>query len=142
MLTIAGKALGRKKPLFTGWSRPLPPEWADGDGVTLRQVIERIVRDEVAAFQSRQEENQFLRVLTTREIDQAAETGRISMGQTAIPRQKVDPEHAVGTALLAFDDGLYLVVIDGQEQRRLDNQVFLNPDSQITFVRLTLLAGG
>jgi hypothetical protein len=44
--------------------------------------------------------------------------------------------------LQAFEDGLYLVVLDGQEQRSLDAQLFLQPDSRVAFVRLTMLAGG
>jgi hypothetical protein len=56
--------------------------------------------------------------------------------------QKVDADEAVATALEAFEDGLYLVVVDGQELRNLDAQVFLQPDSRVAFVRLTLLAGG
>ncbi len=56
--------------------------------------------------------------------------------------QKVDVNEAIATALEAFEDGLYLVIVDGQEQRSLDGQVFLNADSKIAFVRLTMLAGG
>ena len=41
-----------------------------------------------------------------------------------------------------IEDGLYLVVVDGVEQRSLDSQVFVNPDSRVTFVRLVMLAGG
>jgi hypothetical protein len=44
--------------------------------------------------------------------------------------------------LQAFEDGLYLVIVDGNEQRDLDQQVFLQPDSRVAFVRLALLAGG
>jgi len=55
--------------------------------------------------------------------------------------QNVDEEQAVGAALQAFEDGLYLVVLDGAEQRDLDKQVFLHADSRITFVRLAMLSG-
>ena len=54
----------------------------------------------------------------------------------------VDVEEAVGTALQAFEDGLFLVVLDETELRDLDAQVFVQADSRLTFVRLTLLAGG
>ena len=57
-------------------------------------------------------------------------------------KQKVDEEDAVGAALQAFEDGLYLVVLDGEEQRELDREVYLQPDSRVTFVRLAMLAGG
>jgi hypothetical protein len=141
MLTISAEALGRRKPLFADWSVPLPPELQDG-GVSLRDVITRIVRQEIAAFRRRQSQRQFIRVLSTRQVEDAAEQGKIAPGHGAMPAQELDDDAAVGTALQAFEDGLYLVVIDDQEQRCLDNQVFLHPDSRITFIRLALLAGG
>jgi hypothetical protein len=49
---------------------------------------------------------------------------------------------AVATALQAFEDGIFLVVIDEQEQRTLDQEVFVQPDSRLTFIRLSMLAGG
>lgn len=141
MLTIQGKALGRKKPLFADWSVPFPPEFTDG-GVTLRDVITSIVRSEVEAFRKRQSDRQFLKALTAAEIDVAAQSGKIVMGESEVPRQEVDPDFAIGTALQAFEDGLYLVIVDDEEQRDLDRQIYLQDDSRITFVRLTLLAGG
>jgi hypothetical protein len=142
MLTISGKALGRKKPLFADFSVPPPDDLPDDGSLTLRDLLERIVRGEVAAFRERQENRQFIRVLTAREIEAGAEAGKIDSGGSEVPLQKVDEEEAVAAALTAFDDGLYLVVLDGQEQRSLDAQIYLQPDSRLTFVRLALLAGG
>jgi hypothetical protein len=143
-LTITGKALGGRRELFEGFSVPVPPESDDrggGDeGLTLRRLIGHIVRHEVAQFRKRQEARKFLRVLSEREIEQAAGRGKIESGGNE-SRQKVDEEDAVATALQAFEDGLYLVVIDGEEQRELDRQIFVQPDSRITFVRLVFLAG-
>jgi hypothetical protein len=141
MLTISAKALGRTKPLFADWSVPLPPELHDGS-VSLRDVITRLVVGEVAAFKERQSQRPLVRVLSSREIEQGAEKGRVALSGSDLPPQDVDEDAAVATALQAFEDGVYLVVIDDQEQRSLDNQVFLQPDSRITFIRLTLLAGG
>jgi hypothetical protein len=140
MITISGKALGRKKPLFADWSIPLPPEAGEG-GLTLRDLIDRVVRAEVEAFRQRQEERKLFRALTERQIEQGAARGKVDMGGRDL-NQKVDADEAVATALEAFEDGLYLVVVDGQELRSLDAQVFLQPDSRVAFVRLTLLAGG
>ena len=67
---------------------------------------------------------------------------KIESGGSEVPPQEVDEEQAVAAALTAFEDGMYLVVLDDQEQRDLDAQVYLQPDSRLTFVRLTLLAGG
>jgi len=141
MLTISGKALGQRKPLFADFSIPLPPDLGDGGAVTLRDLIGRIVRAEVEAFRQRQEERRLLKALTAKQIAEGAQRGKIDSGGSDLDQQ-VDVEEAIGTALQAFEDGLYLVVIDDQEQRSLDAQVFLKPDSRITFLRLTLLAGG
>lgn len=143
MPMVRGKALGRKKPLFADWSIPVPPRTDDGDeGLTLRQVIAAVVREQVAAFRQRQADNQGLRFLTSHEIAEAADRGRITMGHSEVGVQEVDTDAAIAAALLAFEDGLYLVAIDDVEQRSLDAQVFLQEDSRIVFVRLTLLAGG
>jgi hypothetical protein len=141
MLTISGKALGRKKPLFADFSVPFPPELGDGGALTLRDLIGRVVRHEVEAFKQRQEERKLFRALTARQIEQGAAKGKVDLGGRDLD-QKVDVEEAIGTALEAFEDGLYLVVVDGSEQRSLDAQVFLQPDSRLAFVRLTMLAGG
>jgi hypothetical protein len=53
----------------------------------------------------------------------------------------VDRTAAVQTALEAFIDGLYLVVIDGEEYRDLEQIVRLTDESKLTFIRLTFLAG-
>lgn len=142
-MLISSKVLGSKKRLFDDWSVPIPPE-ADsgGGGLTLGELIERIVRQEVKSFQDRQHARQFVRALTAEQIEAAAERGKIEMGASEVGIQAVDSDQAVGAALQAFEDGLYLVIIDDQEQRDLEQQVFLQPDSRITFIRLTMLTGG
>ena len=139
-ITISGKALGRKKPLFADWSIPFPPEWGDGDHLTLRELITRIVLDEVTAFKERQEQRRLAQVLSVAEIEESMESGKVDSGGRKLG-QDVEEETAVATALQAFEDGLYLVVIDGEEHRDLDAQVYLRPDSRVTFVRLVFLAG-
>lgn len=141
MLTVSGKALGRKKPLFADFSVPFPPELGDGGALTLRDLISRVVRHEVEAFRQRQEDRKLLHALTARQIEEGAARGKIDSGGRDL-QQKVDVEEATAVALEAFEDGLYLVIVDGQEQRSLDAQVFLQPDSRLAFVRLTMLAGG
>ena len=142
MLTISGKAVGQKKPLFADFSLPPPAELSESGGVTLRELLERIVREEVAAFRRRQRDRQVIRVLTSRQIAEAAERGKIEMGASEAEPQEVDEDAAVAAALTAFEDGLYFVVIDGDQHCELDRQLFLQPDSHLTFVRLTMLAGG
>ena len=139
MLTISGKALGKKKPLFADFSIPAPT--LTGERVRLRDLLSRIVRHEVEAFEERQEDRKFVKALTAREIGDQAARGKIDMGGRDLD-QKVDVEEAIRVALEAFEDGLFLVIIDGQDFKALDTEVFLQPDSKVGFVRLTMLAGG
>jgi hypothetical protein len=141
MPTIAGKALGRKKPLFEDFSVPLPPAGRGDGGMTLRELIGHVVRSEVAAFKERQQERRLLKALSDRDIEAGLTRGKVDMGGHDL-QQEVDVEAAIAAALCAFEDGLYLVVLDEAEKKSLDEQVFVQPDSRITFIRLAMLAGG
>jgi hypothetical protein len=69
MLTISGRALGSKRPLFADFHVPPPAGLSGGGGgTTLRDLIESVVRHEVAAFEQRQADRQFVRVLTEGQI--------------------------------------------------------------------------
>jgi len=141
VLTISARAVGKRKPLVPDWQVPWPPaEHDSGEPLTLRQLIRRIVLQEVEAFTERQEARQRVRILTEQQIAQGLEKGRVDAGGREL-QQKVVPEEAVGTALQAFEDGIYLVILDGEEQRELDRQIFLQPDSHVVFIRLVMLAG-
>ena len=53
-ITVEGKLLGRTKPLFTDWRVPLPPDiFINGKHPTLRDLLTRIVIEEVEAFRIR-----------------------------------------------------------------------------------------
>jgi len=141
VLTISARVVGRRQPLVPDWQLPWPPnESGGGEPVTLRQVITRIVLQEVAAFRQRQHERRFVRILTERQIEEGLSRGRVDSGGRDL-QQSVDDDEAVGNALQAFEDGIYLVILDGEEQRELDREVHLRPDSHLVFVRLVMLAG-
>lgn len=141
-MLIETRVLGRKSRPLDRWRTPMPPEGDGGgdDGLTLRALIARVVRAEVAAFERRERARRFVRVLADAEIDAGAARGKIDPGGR--PRTgPVDEDAAVAAALQGFEDGLYLVVLDGVEQRDLDRQVYLTAESTLVFLRLTFLAG-
>jgi hypothetical protein len=150
-LVISAKVLGSRRPLFADFSVAIhPDDFGPGDGrdggesnggrPTLRELLVRIVRVELAAYGSRREARRLDRVLSRAEIDTQAAAGRVAPeGREAPPAP--DEDMAISTALAGFEDGLYLVAIDGREIRSLDEQVYLTPDSRVTFVRLVFLAG-
>jgi hypothetical protein len=141
-IIISTRSVGGHKQLLKDWAIDYPPSLNDGgDHLTLRDLITLVVYESVAEFKKRQNNSKFVKVLSAKQINEAAIRGKIDMGEKDLI-QEVDEEAAVATAIQAFEDSLYLVIIDGQEQRELDREVYLRPDSRITFLRLVMLAGG
>lgn len=141
-ITVTGKQLGNKKQLFPDYFIPYPPQWQTSGGrITLRDLISRIVSEEVANFRQRQDERRLIRALTAKQISTGVVGGKVDPGGRDL-EQSVDEAAAVATALQAFEDGLYYVFIDGDQHTDLNSTVYVNPDSIVTFIRLVLLAGG
>ena len=140
---VETRVIGKKGRPLDDWSVPVPPrEDGSGDsGLTLRQLITRIVRSELAAFEQRQRARRLVRVLSEREIVEKGAAGKIDAGGRP-PDEPVDEDGAVAAALQGFEDGLYLVILDRVEQTNLDQQVYINPSSRLVFLRLSFLAGG
>jgi hypothetical protein len=142
MITVEARVLGKKRPVLDRWSIdvPIPPDERGDGGLTLRDLITRVVRAEVAAFRERERARTLVRVLTERDIEASATTGKLDPGgRTA--GAAIDVDAAIATALVGFEDGLYLVVLDDQEHKDLDQPVYLRADSRLVFLRLTFLAG-
>jgi hypothetical protein len=137
-ISVEGKLIGQKRPLFTGWQVALPPA---GHALTLNDLIALIVAEEVRAFQKRQQERRLARILSPAEIQEGVEHGKVDLGEREL-NQPVDEAGAVVNALQAFEDGLYFVFVDGQQLTGLDQNVSLKPGSLVSFVRLVALAGG
>jgi hypothetical protein len=139
-IVVEGKVLGQKQPLFTDWHVELPPE-RGGDRIKLRDLITRVVVDEVEAFQKRQEERRLARIMSRAEIKEGARSGKVDPGQRNL-NQEVNTDEAIGTALQAFEDGLYYVFVDDVQQMNLNSEVCLRADSKVIFLRLVALTGG
>lgn len=141
-IIVEGKVIGQRRPLFSEWHVPLPPEVeAAGGRITLRDLLTQVVRAEVAAFRQRREERRLTQVLSREQIEAGAARGKVEMGgREAEP--DVDPDEAVETALLAFQDGLFYVFVDDEQITDLDTEVRLRPQSRMLFLRLVALAGG
>ncbi len=137
-LSVETKVLGQKK---AGDCWPMPLSSSDSEQLLLRDLIARIVRAQVAAFQQRQEARRFIRVLTAAEIQRGVAQGKVDMGGQEL-QQHVEPDLAVAAAWQAFEDGLYLVFVDDEQLCSLDSKLRFRPDSRLTFLRLTPLAGG
>jgi len=141
-ITVECKVMGRSRPITPDWSIGVPPEWQGlGGRLTLRDLIRRVVREEVSGFQARQQERRLIQILTERQIEQAVARGKVISGGSDLD-QTVDPEAAVAAALLAFVDGLFFVFLDDEQKTELDSPISLKSDSHLTFLRLVALVGG
>lgn len=109
--------------------------------VPLRAVVEAVVRAEVDAFRRRSEEQRFVRVLTDRALADGLAAGAVRSGGSERATD-VDADEAVATALLAYEDGLYKVIVDDEPVDSLDTPVHLHAGSRLLFLRLVALAGG
>jgi hypothetical protein len=145
---VEARVIGKRKAVNDPWLVALPSTFLQETSgaehvLLLRDLIAYIVREEIRAFQIRQEERRLLRVLSPQEISNAANTGKISMGgEQGQEQAAVDEDEAVRVALQAFEDGIYLVFLDGQQRRELAEPVRLHPDSVLLFIRLVALVGG
>ena len=139
-LTIEAKVLGQRKPLLADWHVPFPPH--QPLPVTLRELIEAVVRAEVAAFSRRQEERRLLQVLSAEQIAASVARGKVDSGGREEAPAAADPDAAVARALQAFEDGAYFVFLDDVQHRHLDEAVELRSESRMLFLRLVALAGG
>ncbi len=141
-ITIEGRLIGQKRPLFTGWQLDLPDSTgSSGQPLILRGLVTLIVAEEVRAFKLRQQERRLARILSPSEIQAGIRRGKVDLGERELS-QEVDEAEAITNALQSFEDGLYFVFVDGEQQTSLEQEVSLKPGSLVSFVRLVALAGG
>lgn len=107
---------------------------------TLRELLTVLVTSNVQEFNATQTETNLVSFLTNDEIQQQALTGKVGFG-SKYNDQKSDLETAVKTAIQAFEDGLFRVFINEKEPSDLDARLDLQEGDQLTFIKLTMLAG-
>src|SRR5512133_3230356 len=95
-ILVEAKLVGQRKPVFSGWRIDLPER--SGDHLRLRDLITRVVLEEVAAFKTRQQERRLAQVLTSQQIEAGRVKGKIDSGERDL-KQEINPEAAVATAL-------------------------------------------
>ena len=104
-------------------------------------LIAAFVTAEVTRFNQRAAAGETaLAYLTSEEIADAATVGKVGFG--ADYNGKVQDLAAIANAHQCFTDGIYRIFVNGAEvEGALDSPVTLHENDEITFVRLTMLAG-
>ena len=105
---------------------------------TLRDFITAVVTQQVEAYNAKKHEQNVLPFLTSEQIEDGAAVGKVGFG-AIYSKEKADLEKAIANAILAFEDGLYKVFIDENEVQHIDDEVFINKESVVMFLRLNLI---
>ena len=107
---------------------------------TVRELICETVKTCVSMYLERQAQRDVLRVMTQDDISTLAAGGKIAFS-SVISGGKVDLNAAQENALLSFEDGIYCIFLGGKQLENLNDKIEISEQSELTFVRLTMLAG-
>ena len=124
--------------------QPVPFEY-DRCPATAAELIEDTVRIMVKKFLERQKlsvESHVPDPLSEENINAMAEIGRVAFGYVYNDKEP-NEDKAVETALLAYEDGMVRMFINGEdiEYKKEGTPICLSEGYEITFVRLAMLAG-
>lgn len=107
---------------------------------TVKELLTEFVTINVKKFNEGYTENDIVPYLTDEKINDLSDAGKISFG-VDYNEQKQDLEKAVENALQSYEDGIYRVFVNDEEMGEIDCEINLKENDELTFVRLTMLAG-
>ncbi len=102
---------------------------------TVQDIINTRVYAEVAAYNNKMPEYY-------RGLIQPGEAETTLNGFKLKQRKKIDAEQQLFTALDAFNRNGFFVLIDNIQAESLEQMVVINPNTTISFIKLTPLVGG
>ncbi len=128
------KALSRRKPLIER-----TPFVIDEPLTTSNTLIEYIVRRNVDDYNKKAVDTPLFEYLSADELLNGAETGKIGFKDRKNENPQ-DADKAVENALISFKDTIFKLFINDTEIG-YDEPVHLKEGDEVTFIRLTMLAG-
>lgn len=121
--------------------------------MTVEEFLEETVRQNVREYNARKDAAEILRLFSNEggknrplneqfeeHIQNSAASGKVAYGDPMDSR-KADEEKAVENALQCFDDGMVALFADGVRYTEREEKMALKELSEVTFIRLTFLAG-
>ena len=91
-------------------------------------------------FSNEDGQNRTLNEQFEEHLENSAASGKVAYGDPMDGR-KADEEKAVKNALQCFDDGMVALFADGIRYTDRQEKMALKEQSEVTFIRLTFLAG-
>lgn len=129
------KAVGKRKPVLELVESSLPDDTA-----CLEDAIRAIVTDQVRQFNDRSLDQAIFSYLSPEQLEDQAQAGKVGF-QAAYDDRKADEAKSIQTALQAFEDGIYKVLMDEHVVESLREPLVIRPEAIFTFIRLTMLSG-
>lgn len=114
--------------------------------MTAEEFLTETVRQNVREYNARKDAVEILRLFANgneqieAHLEAGAASGKVSYKDPTDMR-KADEEKAVENALQCFDDGLVALFADGVRYTDRNEKMALKEQSEVTFIRLTFLAG-
>lgn len=106
----------------------------ESETVTIKEIIEQRVKDEVAKYN--QNSLQDSNGLVTPSIKERV------LNKTTIKNHKVDSDKQTAIALKAFKNNGFFMLVDDYQVDSLDDVVRITKKTVISFIKLTQLVGG
>jgi len=128
------KALSKQKPLIDR----IPFEILE-DITTSKMLVEYIVRRNVREYNNKPIDASVLPYLTDDGLEAGAKIGKIGFGDRKNENFQ-DEDKAVSNALTCFEDGIFRLFINDEEVG-VDDKATVKDGDEVTFIRLTMLAG-
>ena len=128
------KALSKRKPLIDRTPFAIDKPVADSN-----ELIEYIVRRNVEDYNKLAVEKPLFQYLTDDEIENGVKTGKVGFNDRKNENAQ-DAAKAVENALACFKDGIFRLFVNDSEAG-FDEPVDIREGDEISFIRLTMLAG-
>ncbi|MEO0583040.1 MAG: hypothetical protein AAF135_12530 [Bacteroidota bacterium] len=103
--------------------------------VTVREIVTQRVRAEVEKYNERKD-------TYFKGLVEPSEAEKTLNGYKLKNRKAIDAEKQVYVALDAFQRNGYFVLINDVQAESLDQEVFLESNTEVSFIKLTPLVGG
>lgn len=131
---IKVKAVAKKKPLID----TVPMDIDDGIALS-NELIACIVRKNVKEFNRKAVDKPIFRYLASDDIADQSQTGKVGFNDKKNEAVQ-DEEQAVENAITCFSDGIFRLFV-GDDEIEYNQPVSLKEGDELTFIRLTMLAG-
>jgi len=106
---------------------------------TTRELITEVVKTSVKNYAK--EKEKLIDYLALNEIKDKVQAGKVANSNEFDDRLP-DVQSAIENALLSFEDERVRIFLEDEELKNLDEKIDLKENSNITFIKMTMLSGG